>query len=203
MAKGITKEDVEKAIYTIESRGDRTTHDSVRRELGDTGSMATINKHIKAIQSQRASQHTKRMDLPDDLSNAISQSVSALWEQAQQIARRDIEAIRSAALERTDTLQKEIDAMCTSFDEQAVLLAKTQSELERSLVRLEEVERALLVAETEKAELEKHNAALLSRLDSQAAVIDTLISQISVNVCRKDASDANDTGRDIGATQKD
>lgn len=192
MAKGITKEDVEKAIDTIESRGDRATHDSVRRELGDTGSMATINKHIKAIQSQRASQHTKRMDLPDDLSNAISQSVSALWEQAQQIARRDIEAIRSAALERTDTLQKEIDAMCTSFDEQAELFAKTQSELKRSQVRLEEVERALLVAETEKAELEKHNAALLSRLDSQAAAIEQLMLKISMDVEKSSARQTQD-----------
>lgn len=181
MANGITKKDVEIAVDAIESRGERATHEAVRRELGNTGSMATVNKHVKAIRSQRENQQTNLIKLPDDLSHAITQSVSTLWEHAQQIARRDIEAIRIAALERTEVLQMEVDDICVGFDEQAEQLAQMQVELEQSSIRLRDAERALVVAETEKAELERHSTALLARLDSQAAAIEMLTSRISLN----------------------
>lgn len=194
MANGITKKDVEIAIDAIESRSERATHEAVRRELGNTGSMATVNKHVKAIRSQRENQQTKLIELPDDLSHAITQSVSTLWEHAQQIAKRDIEAIRIAALERTEALQMEVDEMCASFDEQAEQLSQMQSALEQSSVLLNDAERSLVVAEAEKAELEKHNAALLARLDSQAAAIDNLTTKIGADIRQKGKGHASNAG---------
>ena len=195
--KGITLEAVQNAVNQIEARGERVTQLAVRHALGNTGSLSTISKHLEAIRSHRMNQPHQLDDLPDDLAAAISQSVATLWQHAQTIAKSDIDSIRHAALERTQALQREVDEMCIGFDEQSEELGRIQSALEQSLEELKASERALVVVETEKTELEKHNATLLSRLDSQEAAIEKLTAQISLNVEREDT--CSNRGKNQGA----
>lgn len=177
--KGISLEDVQAAVNEIEKRGECVTHMAVRRELGDTGSLSTIGKHLLKIRSHGASKNRRTTDLPEELSIALTNSVSELWTHAQDIAQRDIESIRRAALEQTEELQREVEQICVSFDKQAEKLVDLEMTLEQSLARLKEAEKALVVVETEKTELEKHNTALLSRLESQTNAIEGLMRQIS------------------------
>lgn len=198
--KGITLEDVQNAVHALEVRGERVTQLAVRRALGDTGSLSTISKHLEIIRSHRTNKPHQLSDLPDDLAAAISQSVSTLWEHAQSIARCDIDSIRNTALERTQALQKEVDEMCSGFDQQTEQLLQIQFALEHTSEQLIEAERMLVVLQAEKAELEKHNVALLSRMDSQAAAIEKLTSQISLNVEQKNSSCTRGKSRSIEST---
>ncbi|MCW8905975.1 MAG: DNA-binding protein [Sedimenticola sp.] len=179
--QGITLDDVQTAVTEIEARNERVTLLAVRRALGDTGSMSTIRMHLETLRSRRSNENRAASELPNDLAAAISASVSTLWEHAQQIARRDIDAIRGAAMAQSEALGNELEEMSTIYDEQTEELAKIQLLKNKLSEQLREAEQTLVATKAENNELVKLNEALLLRIDNQTAALEGLINRIIPN----------------------
>jgi chromosome segregation ATPase len=181
---GVTFEEVAAAVAELESRGDRATQLAVRHALGDRGSMNTIRDHLKTLREQRAADRRESRDMPPEMMGAIQDSAASLWKRAQELATRDVEAIRSATQARVDMAEQESEDLAAAYDEQTEQLRQSRLALEDTQKRLEEAEQARVTAQAEKAEIEKLNSALLTRLDSQAEAIERLTAQLSKNLQR-------------------
>lgn len=179
---GVTLQDVEQAVAELERRGQRVTQLAVRKALGDTGSMSTIRAHLETMRQTRSSEQSERQELPAEVADAVTRALSGVWDQAQAVARADVEAIRSAAQARSEALGRELEELSTAYDEQAEQLSQVEAALAQATAELRAAERALTVAIAEKAEGRKLNKALLARLDSQSEFIGQVTAQFGLGL---------------------
>lgn len=175
---GVTIEDVMEAVKTLEKEGDRVTQLSVRHALGDRGSMSTIRDHLRELRSRMAIDRQPAQELPSELKDAIESSMGALWEQAQSLARQDVEEIRKAAQARVELAEREMEDLGRAFDEQCERLIDAETILKDLKLRVLEAEQRRGALEAEKGEITRVNEALLSRLDTQAEAIEQLTRQV-------------------------
>jgi chromosome segregation ATPase len=175
---GVTIEDVMEAVETLEKKGDRVTQLSVRRALGDRGSMSTIRDHLRELRSRMAIDRQSAQEVPSELKDTIESSMGALWEQAQSLARQDVEEIRKAAQARVELAERELEEMGRVFDEQCERLNEAETALKDLELRISATDESRVAIEAEKAEIVRVNKALLERLDTQADAIKHLTKQI-------------------------
>lgn len=152
---GINKALVRKAKQALVARGARPTIDSVRIELGNTGSKSTIQRYLKEL-SEEGHQESAVPTLTDELLALISPVAERLHADAQSSIAAEHEALareqnayrsqRQHHLERIQQLQSENSELSANLQEigqqQTQLRAELQlSEVER--VRLLQVEKGL------------------------------------------------------------
>ncbi|AOV15913.1 hypothetical protein BJI67_01445 [Acidihalobacter aeolianus] len=123
--KGITFEDVERAAAALKAQGQRATNMAVRYYLG-TGSMKTINNHMKVINARAFERSAQQKDIPAEVEAVLHQTIASVWTQAQSLATQDIEAIRSLARERIERSEAELEELNEAFDAKVEELAALQ-----------------------------------------------------------------------------
>ena len=80
---GINKALVQKARQAIVSRAETPSIDTVRVELGNTGSKTTIHRYLKELEDAERGRNAAAMPLSEQLANLVGQLSDQLEEDAQ------------------------------------------------------------------------------------------------------------------------
>lgn len=143
---GITFDQVAEAATVLTAEGVRATLDAVRERLG-TGSMNTIQRHLKAWRENQPKQPPAPVELPAD----VARSMNAWVVQASTVARSEAETEMLRAQAEADLLSKngaqveaerdrlkeEVAALTTERDQAAALAKERADDLERMARDLE------------------------------------------------------------------
>jgi hypothetical protein len=144
-ARLATKENVEKAVLALSSRGEAITVDSVIRETGG-GSKSTVAPILRQLQSTIAGMKSPTADVPASVKSAVNKAMLSIWSAAEEEARHTFEEIQSryesflngqseellAASAKVASLQEQNDALNVERDAWLVREAKLASELQAS-----------------------------------------------------------------------
>mgnify|MGYP000373710730 FL=1 len=169
---GITYDDVVGAIDALVGRGETPSIPKVRKELGDTGSPNTIQKHLLAWRSAAPVVSRVAIELPDTVKGAIIGAIerqSSLdrsevdkklliaTEELSLLAKtgEDLEFENEDLIEKNKVLAEENQKLSTLIDERTSKLKKTTDELqiERDFLeksRVSQAENILKIEQLEK-----------------------------------------------------
>lgn len=159
--KGITRVDVERAVATIEARGDQPTVTSVRQELGDTGSSSTIHRHLRDIRSEREAGSAAREAPPASIIEEMQRTTESLWALAQHVARQDIDTIRRSAHERVAQLEEDLEQAFGEVDAQRHALQRMSEQQAEADAEIERLRRALTESEAAREVIREEHRSLL------------------------------------------
>lgn len=153
---GVNKALVQTARLALMARGEHPSIDSVRIEMGNTGSKTTIHRYLKELDAtDRAG--TAPADISDELTELVTRLAHRLQSQAQ---------------ETIDDARSRFDATCQLQSEE---LLKTQNQLAEITARLErktgqlKEQAATLLATRERLQLEQTDNARLAQVNQDAA----------------------------------
>jgi len=177
--KGISKEGVQAAVTALVSRGDRPTALAIRKELGDTGSMSTICRLLRAIDEEVATSRTELdSDLPETLQAAFQSKLEELWKTATSIASAEIKAIRSSASENVESSEKRLRDTIESMELLEAELAEYESELRKSTSRNKILHAKNAALKAELKQMEKRYQETVCRLDAYTERFDKALSRL-------------------------
>lgn len=153
---GVSKALVQTARLALMARGEHPSIDSVRIEMGNTGSKTTIHRHLRELDAaDRAG--TTPADISDELTELVTRLAHRLQGQAQEII---------------DDARSRFDATCQLQQEE---LLKTQNQLAEITTRLErkteqlKEQAATLLATRERLQIEQTQNARLTQINQDAA----------------------------------
>lgn len=150
---GIYKSEVLRARDRLLSQGMHPSIDSIRVELGNTGSKTTISRYLKEIEEEEGGQTTGTVAVSESISELVSRLAERLHEEAEvrfreqtsrhecvlQSAQNELEASRLEAAgcrEQIECLQsaldengKELDSAHSARREQATLCVQLQQQV--------------------------------------------------------------------------
>jgi hypothetical protein len=153
---GVNKVLVQTARLALMARGEHPSIDSVRIEMGNTGSKTTIHRYLKELDAADQA-GTAPADISDELTELVTRLAHRLQGQAQ-------ETINDA--------RSRFDATCQLQQEE---LLKTQNQLAEITTRLErkteqlKEQAATLLATRERLQIEQTNNARLTQANQDAA----------------------------------
>lgn len=173
MAKqGLTYEAFERCVQAIQARGQNLTYAAVEMEIGkvsqDKPSRSTLQKHFHTWHARREVDASIMMEIPDEVEEGFRSMLTKLWRTSQATANQDVEAIRHAANERAETLERELREVCQLSDETAEQLSETAEKLDRANQSIRTLEHELAKRDGEKAALEKQLGEQSEMLKAQA-----------------------------------
>ncbi|MCQ3002073.1 DNA-binding protein [Pseudomonas syringae] len=153
---GVSKALVQTARLALMARGEHPSIDSVRIEMGNTGSKTTIHRHLRELDAaDRAG--TTPADISDELTELVTRLAHRLQGQAQ---------------ETIDDARSRFDATCQLQQEELLKtqnqLAETTTRLERKTEQLKE-QAATLLATRERLQIEQTHNARLTQINQDAA----------------------------------
>jgi colicin import membrane protein len=158
-------EDIAAAAERITARGERPKLNSVRVELGGTGSMNTIQRHLADWKKSRRPIETTSLTLPPEVQRVIlgemergAASIRATLE----VELADVQADRDTLGEENQRLATALDATEQRADEQA-------AEIERQAGALAQLERAFTEAK-EAASREREAAEAARKAEALAGL---------------------------------
>jgi len=161
---GITFDQVAIAAQALESEGTGATLQAVRDRLGGTGSMNTIQRHLKAWRANQPKEPPTQIDLPAD----VVRTMNAWAIQASTAARAEAESEMLRAQAEADLLAKagiDLEAERDRLLEDAGVLTTQRDQAEAlAKERADEVERMTRDLERER---EVANAAQIKTAESQ------------------------------------
>lgn len=136
---GITQDAVWDAADRVSSAGENVTKDSVRAELGGTGSFDTILRHLRSWREHQQIQPDSRSaDIPDSVSDIASKALHTIWSEATRLASEEAKSVRETCTRQTAALEAELqdalDAVQKVENQRDTLeqqLAKTRREAEK------------------------------------------------------------------------
>lgn len=142
---GVTREQVIEAAQHIVESGNIPTVQTVRDALG-AGSFTTITQHLREWRAQEASGAAAPASLPEEVEAAAVRAAGAIWQAAEQLARREIDAARVVAAGRVDEfraqaqealqevarLEADSDALRARLADQAAVLVEVRAALAHS-----------------------------------------------------------------------
>ncbi|MCQ2996927.1 DNA-binding protein [Pseudomonas quasicaspiana] len=153
---GVSKALVQTARLALMARGEHPSIDSVRIEMGNTGSKTTIHRHLRELDAaDRAG--TNPADISDELNELVTRLAHRLQGQAQ---------------ETIDDARSRFDATCQLQQEE---LLKTQNQLAEITTRLErkteqlKEQAATLLATRERLQIGQTHNARLTQINQDAA----------------------------------
>jgi chromosome segregation ATPase len=164
---GINKALVQQARETIQARGDYPSIDTVRIELGNTGSKTTIHRYLKELEEEEGSRLDDQALLSDTLKEMVSRLAARLQEEAKELVAKADE-------------QHELRAQ-----EWAVSDAERQQAITAAEARISELEPLLAQSEQARIESERnHQAIALSaeRLAQQVKDLEALLAEKNTHV---------------------
>ena len=167
--RGVSPDQVSAAAERLTARGERVTVRGVRAELGETGSLATIARHLAGWRdSQRPLQATS-LSLPAELQRLILAEI----ERNVAAARAELDAELADARADRDAITEEAERLAQELAGAQQRIAEQGAELERQSGVVSQLERQLteareqLAREREAAEGARKAAALAElRLES-------------------------------------
>ena len=190
---GITQLEVQKARETLIARGIRPSIDSIRIELGNTGSKSTIQRHLKALEDGE----TRRLDDEALLSEGLRATVAGLARQLREEAGAVVAEAEARHRAERDDLQARIShldaALTQAIAEREGLEASLASERATHDETRESLNRERIRAES----LVTENAAFAQRLDEHASHLASLEDK------HRQARDALEHYRQLAKEQRD
>jgi colicin import membrane protein len=150
-ARGVTYEQVAAAADALLATNQKLSVRNVREALGDTGSLATISRHLTAFDAQRPKTHAAQIELSPGI-------------------RREIEAeIQRHVTEATSTLHEQLanvvsdrDAVVAESETQSAAL--TEAEQQLAVLRVTTSEQAARIEELRTVEERERTAAEHARV---------------------------------------
>ena len=176
---GISYEQVDAAVKSLQTRGEDITINRVRRELGDTGSLTTIQRHLATWRSENKEQRPVAEELPEALESAFRRCLQDLWSTAQLIAQSDIERIRKAAHTAAEELERDLSDACDAHDQQSAELNRLRVQMEVVTRERDEASHAATVLAAEKRELERQFAEIVGRLEGRLSDLARVVEALS------------------------
>ncbi|WP_018234458.1 DNA-binding protein [Thioalkalivibrio thiocyanodenitrificans] len=176
---GIGYDDVKTAVESLFERGEDITIGAVRRELGDTGSLSTIQRHLNSWRSENRSEREMAQKVPETLENAFRRCLNDLWETSQQIAGSGIDEIRKATQLASEELQRDLTEMCETHDHLNAEVARLLAENDAlGKERDHAIQKASTLA-AEKAELANRFEDVVGRLEGRLCDLARVVEALS------------------------
>ncbi|RRV10765.1 DNA-binding protein [Pseudomonas sp. v388] len=163
---GVNKALVHKARQALLARGEHPSIDSVRIEMGNTGSKTTIHRYLKELDQVDVS----APELNEELTELVARLAQRLQEQGQERI-DNAQAVYVAAREK---LEQELNAARQQITEQSQRLTALESDNATQAVALARCEQALHSTQTDNARLGQATQDLESRLTDKDKQIDSL-----------------------------
>ena len=120
---GITEEQVHIAIQALQERGVPISKNTVRRELGDTGSFATIQAYLQTWRQTQATQAPPVVEAT--IPESVQSHFAKIWSLAMAAAQVDL-APRREALEQEAASLKTVIAMAQAENDEALRTLEAQ-----------------------------------------------------------------------------
>lgn len=157
---GISEYHVFQAAERLTALGSNPTVDSVRRELGDTGSRTTINNHLRTWRDQRQHQPLSTADLSASLQTLLGEQAKSLLLALE----KEAEAKFSGQQERYElAMQQQRDAqeqLKTRLQDSERLMSELQKGLETHRQEIAALQVRLTEAQDDNQGLRENRAAL-------------------------------------------
>lgn len=184
--KGLSNEDILKAIEALLARCEPITRTSIRHELGGTGSYTTISAFLKTWRESVANEAPPEESLP--IPTNIQALFVKVWAAAHSSAQAELSTLREAIDQESVALRMGFDKASAENDEIIRILEFEKSTLESQLTESKTRERSsqACVADLSetigslKAKLDQANGELSSRTDEHRAkvsVLETLLEE--------------------------
>lgn len=173
---GILYSHVAKAAAQLAATGKNPTVDSVREQLGGTGSKSTIAPLLKQWKAQHQGE-TAAADagLPVDLLEAVK----GVYERVQADAQHQVELARSEHLAALKTVQEQL-RQCQAHDGMlSQSVASLSAELAQTKEALARLQGAHQAEQITVASLRSDNAGMEQRLADRAAEVKALVEQLA------------------------
>jgi len=163
---GITEDQIKTAIHSLQERGESVTKNSVRRELGNTGSFSTIQAFL---QSWRQTQATRELqDEATTVPESVQSQFARVWALALASAQADLAPRREALELEAAALKNVIDLAQAENDEALRTLEAQNDSLAERLAEATTKEIAAQARLAELAEALGYHRARLEALEAQS-----------------------------------
>lgn len=176
---GITFDDVSQAAESLVARGEDITIISIRKELGDTGSMTTIQRYLAEWRSEHQNRRVEIGDMPEALEKAFKRCLGDLWQTSQQIAKADVDQIRTKAHNEAQMLSKDLSEACAAYDSEALELRRLREEMKVIADERDEAVQSASVLAAGKAELERQFEDVVGRLEGRLSELTKVVDSLA------------------------
>ena len=168
---GIQFEDVQRAIETLQQRGDAPTIQRIRDILG-TGSFTTISDHLREWRTR----HEQRTDIPlqSAVPERLQESLMNIWQQAQEEAYEGLEHYRQQANDAITAAEHQAQQALRQSEDVQQRLAALNERLDHTMGRLEEKTSTLAHVESELTQAQTAIEERDHRLQTRDSQIETL-----------------------------
>lgn len=173
--QGITAEQITAAIEALEAKGESVTQLSVRKELGNTGSLGTISSFLRTLRQNIAGPGPQ--PVPAAIPEAIQATFGKAWSLAIATAHAEL-APQRVALDQETAAIRALLAQTQAESDEAIRVLDLQMDLLTN--QLAEVNAREQVAQTRVAELSE-------ALGYRRAQLEALAAEYHNEMARKDA----------------
>ncbi len=167
---GINKTLVKDARDAVLLRGDNPSIDTIRVELGNTGSKTTIHRYLKELEEEEGT----RLDDTALLSDTLKQMVAKLASQLQQEAKDIVEQSSTLHKRQSDNLKNQIGELNVQVKSLSEQLESKTITLHSTEAELQDVNKQCQMESTKCIELTEKLNALDIRLTDKALHIQSL-----------------------------
>jgi len=167
---GVYKSDIQKARDALLAEGKRPSIDAVRIALGNTGSKATIHRHLKEIEAEASGSVGEKVGVSDALQDLVGRLVGRLHEEADARIAEAQARFDKALTEQSEALAAQTRESATTREQ----LQRTEVALHHERTGHETSRQALAAAQLEIAQLGERVTGLASRLQEQEAHVASL-----------------------------
>jgi uncharacterized protein YukE len=163
---GVNKAGVQTARLALMARGEYPSIDSVRIEMGNTGSKTTIHRYLKELDESDL-QRSNQTDIGDELTQLVTHLAQRLQGQAQ---------------ESIDQAQTDFDASCRVLNEELIQtqkqLAQVTERFDHESAKLGSLSDALLATQQHLQTEQTQNARLTQAMQDMTARLNDKDEQI-------------------------
>ncbi len=174
---GITNDQIKTAIDALQTRGEVVNKNTVRRELGNTGSFGTITAYLKswrAEQDQDLSTNENFPCIPESVLNHFGR----IWATAQAVAEAELAPQREALAQEAAAIKAVLERNQAENDEALHMLeieidglraqlSDASNREEKTLARLEETSQALGYAKAKLDATEQEHRHKISEMETK------------------------------------
>jgi chromosome segregation ATPase len=162
---GINKAQVKKARDALIAKGVHPSIDSVRVELGNTGSKNTIHRYLKELNEESDTLNDGKVALSDTLSELVSGLAAQLHAEAAEV----VENAKASSQATIEVLQSKVNLVERALTEARSQLDTVETQLksahETRLVALDESQKHLLTIERLTQELRDKDTQIAAKND--------------------------------------
>lgn len=181
---GVTQEQVFEAAQRLAAKGEVVTVQTVRETLG-FGSFTTITPHLREWRSQGKQPSALPVTVPAEVEAAGGKAIAAIWQAAEELARREIEAIRHGAQRQVAEARFETEEMFAEVSRLEQQADAANRQITDQAEKIEALRDALARSQAQLALQASSEREFIARLNEAKMEIDQLreTSQQKVEEC--------------------